>query len=70
MSLTANGLQQLMTLCEEYSRLWRFQYNPVKSKMLFFDNRAKGCKGVAKLDSQIMSNGQCIKRVFDMTTLV
>jgi hypothetical protein len=41
MALTPSALQALLTICETYSNVWRYRYNPVKSKILVFSNRQR-----------------------------
>jgi hypothetical protein len=36
MALTPLALQNLLLICEDYSRNWRYKYNPIKSKILVF----------------------------------
>ncbi len=36
MALTVNSLQNLITICEEYSTMWRYQYNAVRLKIIVF----------------------------------
>ena len=40
-ALSVNGLQDLVSMCESYSKLWKFSYNPVKSKVMVFQKSPK-----------------------------
>ena len=61
-SLTVTGLQHLVSLCEEYSRLWRFSYNPIKSKTIVFGESARN-KRYGNDHFDVILNGQVIEKV-------
>ena len=44
LSLTVNGLQELMNTCFAYSCRWRFEYNPLKCSIIVYNEGKKSCK--------------------------
>ena len=65
-TLTLNGLQTLVSLCEEYSKLWRFSYNPIKSKVIIFGESNRNIRSgndhfaVKLYDEEIEKVSSCI----------
>jgi hypothetical protein len=58
-ALTPAALQDLVTICEQYSYKWRFNYNPIKSKVLVFgksvkEKHKKNCGSLIKLYNRII----------------
>jgi hypothetical protein len=61
-ALTVSGLQSMVKCCEQYSRYWRFNYNPVKSKVLVFGESVRR-KQLAHMRHSVKLYGQTVEEV-------
>jgi hypothetical protein len=61
-ALTPKALQELLNSCESYSRKWRYMYNPVKSKVMVF-NEYPAMKRRLQLSRKFMLYGKEIDEV-------
>ena len=63
-ALTVDGLQTMVSCCETYSKLWRFSYNPVKTKMLVLGESVRR-KQSANRRHAVTLYGEAIEEVVD-----
>jgi hypothetical protein len=62
MALTPDALQELLTICEAYSCKWRYRYNPLKSKVVVF-NETQRRKEALMAERKFFLYGSVIEEV-------